>query len=114
MLSLGHGKFKTILKAKAIEYGANLIWTDEAYTTKTCGCCGCMNHNIGSKKEWVCGNCNTKHARDGNTSRNVFIASITDVDYDKESVSELLALLDRTTVDSAVLTAREIDLYQNS
>ena len=114
MLSLGHGKFKTILKAKAIEYGANLIWTDEAYTTKTCGCCGCMNHNIGSKKEWVCENCNTKHARDGNASRNVFIASITDVDYDKESVSELLALLDRTTVDNAVLTAREIDLYQYS
>ena len=73
-----------------------------------------MNHNIGSKKEWVCENCNTKHARDDNASRNVFIASITDVDYDKESVSELLALLDRTTVDNAVLTAREIDLYQYS
>ena len=54
------------------------------------------------------------HRENCNTSRNVFIASITDVDCDKESVNELLALLDRTTVDSAVLTAREIDLYQNS
>ena len=114
MLTLGHGKFKTILKAKAIEYGANLIWTDEAYTTKTCSCCGHMNHNIGSKKTWFCNNCKTNHARDGNAARNVYIASITDVECDTESVIHLLTLLDRTTVDSAVLTAREIDVYQYS
>ena len=73
-----------------------------------------MNHNIGSKKTWFCNNCKTNHARDGNAARNVYIASITDVECDTESVIHLLTLLDRTTVDSAVLTAREIDVYQYS
>jgi putative transposase len=108
MLSLSHGKFKTILKAKAIEYESNVILTDEAYTTKTCSCCGKMNYKIGGKKKWTCQHCQTTHDRDGNAARNIFIASLSSVEINKEMLIELASLLDRTTVDSAVLTASKL------
>ena len=108
MLTLSHGKFKIILKAKAIEYNSNVIMTDEAYTTKTCSCCGKMDNKIGGKKKWTCKHCLIKHDRDGNAARNILIASLSSVQIEKETLIKLASLLDRTTVDSAVLTATNL------
>ena len=105
MLTLGHGKFKTILSAKAEEYGANLLWTNEAFTTKTCGCCGTTNDSIKAKKVWKCEECNQLHDRDGNAARNIYFTCTKRINYDTESLNCLTTLLDSTTSDIDVLTA---------
>lgn len=50
MLSLCHYKFKKILKAKAFEYGKQVIDVCEAYTSKTVSWTGELVENLGSSK----------------------------------------------------------------
>jgi transposase len=49
-----HYKFRQRLQAKAKSKGVTLIEPSEAYTTKTCGLCGSINPNIGSKEIFQC------------------------------------------------------------
>lgn len=76
MLTWSHFKFSEILGYKAIEFGVDIIRQDEAYTSKTCGVCGCIN-NIGAKEELKC-KCGVVIDRDYNGARNIMIRALGD------------------------------------
>jgi transposase len=57
-----------------IRKGKLIICTEE-YTSKTCGSCGRLNHNLGSNKVFKCPyeDCKYLADRDINAARNIFI-----------------------------------------
>jgi IS605 OrfB family transposase len=71
--ALSHYLFKQRLEAKAEEYGSRVIVVDEHYTSKTCGGCFRINHNLGSNKTFNCPqvNCDFTLDRDLNGARNI-------------------------------------------
>ena len=78
MLSWSHYRFQQRLQHKVREYPlCNLILTTEEYTSKTCGCCGEIKTNLGSKKEFICTKCFFVMDRDHNGARNVMIKYLT-------------------------------------
>jgi transposase len=75
MNTLSHYKFKLLLKHKMNLRNGKLIICTEEYTSKTCGNCGRLNHNLGSSKVFKCpyDGCSVEMDRDINASRNIFI-----------------------------------------
>lgn len=65
---------RLITKAKTIP-GCRVIECDEAYTTKTCGRCGELNH-VGRSKTFRCSSCNLVSDRDWNAARNICIRTV--------------------------------------
>lgn len=82
MLTLSPYSFRMILGQKMEETGGKLIVCTEEYTTKTCGCCGRLNHGIGSSKQFVCpfDDCGVKLDRDLNAARNIYRMNCHSVD----------------------------------
>lgn len=76
MLTWAHSKFRELLTQKAFEYSAEVIFQNEAYTSKTCSFCGKL-HNIGSKKILKC-SCGAKIDRDWNGARGIFLRALLD------------------------------------
>ena len=77
MLSLSHYAFKIRLQEKSKEYRHVRIHdVNEAYTSKTCTRCGCIN-NVGSNKVYSCKSCDLVIDRDVNGARNIFIKHAT-------------------------------------
>ncbi len=74
MLTFAHYRFKSILKAKAIEYSCKVIEVSESYTSRTCSYCGKQN-KIGSKTKLSC-SCGKTVDRDLNGARNIFIKNL--------------------------------------
>ena len=74
MLNLGHCTAYEQLKFKCLEHGCKLLTVSEAYTTKTCPCCGelqaCNNDRI-----YKCP-CGYKAERDLNGAQNILLRSI--------------------------------------
>ena len=68
--------FKQRLLYKSICYNKLVIMVNEAYTTKTCSCCGTINNNIGSSKIFNCTNCNKNIGRDVNAAKNILLKGI--------------------------------------
>ena len=77
MLTWAHYRFKQTLKCKAEEYQAVVLDVCEAYTSKTCSVCGHIQ-NIGSREEWNCRECGTRHDRDLNGARGIFLRALGD------------------------------------
>jgi putative transposase len=78
MYTWAHYRFRQRLISKAREYPqCHVIVTQEPYTTKTCGCCGSLNHHIGSSKTFGCDNCQSVIDRDINGARNILIRYMT-------------------------------------
>lgn len=75
LANLSHGMFRSILKHHAKKNGSTIIECTEEYTSKTCGCCGNIQE-IGKSKKWKCKKCGTKHLRDVNGARNIFIKEV--------------------------------------
>ena len=73
MLTLSHYGFKKKLEHKCKIYKRRLIVTSEAYTSKTCGVCGNVDKNLGSKKILQCHKCNIEIDRDYNGARNILL-----------------------------------------
>ena len=61
--------FKSLIKNKYV------ILVNEAFTSKTCSCCG-SRYNIGSSKTYNCSNCKTTIDRDINAAKNILIKGI--------------------------------------
>ena len=76
MNMLSHFKFKELLKHKMIVRKGALVECTEEYTSKTCGNCGILNQNLGSKKVFECSNCMNKFDRDINAARNILIKNL--------------------------------------
>ena len=72
MLAVGHYTFLEKLKCKCKERNVGLMIVDEAYTTKTCGCCGSLV-NVGSSETFCCSSCTYSADRDVNGARNILL-----------------------------------------
>ena len=80
MFNWGHGLFRQRLKTKASLLGrpeAVVIVTEE-YTSKTCGNCGNIKHNLGSTKTYHCEGCGMRADRDVNGARNILLKHLTE------------------------------------
>ncbi len=73
---LSHYKFKEKMKYQCEKYGSNLKIVNENYTTKTCGCCGCMNHFVGNSNIFWCPYCKVELERDYQAARNILMKNI--------------------------------------
>lgn len=75
MLTLSHYKFQQLLKHKMELRAGELILCTEEYTSKTCGNCGRINHELGASKVFKCPfeDCNVVMDRDINGARNILI-----------------------------------------
>ena len=76
MLMLSHYRFKLRLIEKARQYGKVLTIVNEAFTSKTCSCCGAQNHKLGGSKVFVCPNCKTTFDRDVNAAKNILLRNV--------------------------------------
>ena len=73
MLTWSHYKFKMLLQYKMERTGGRSIECTEYYTTKTCSCCGRINHKIKAQKVFNCPHCKLSTDRDVNAARNIFL-----------------------------------------
>ncbi len=62
-------KERCIYKASLLQKRVFLV--PEHHTTKTCSCCGEINHNVGSKEVFSCNACHFIAGRDINASKNI-------------------------------------------
>ncbi len=74
MLNLGHCTAYEKLKNKCLEHGSHLLTVSEAFTTKTCSCCGKLN-NCDNNRIFRC-SCGFKAERDINGGLNILLRSI--------------------------------------
>ena len=69
-MSLQHYNFKEkLLNTKEL----NVHIVNEAFTSKTCGCCGKINHLLGGNKIFKCTSCELSIDRDINGARNIYL-----------------------------------------
>ena len=74
---LAHGKFRDYLKYRAsLVEGRNVIIQNEAWTSKTCGSCGCIHEKLGTSKVFKCPSCSYIADRDMNGARNILLRSL--------------------------------------
>ena len=71
--TLRHFEWRTKMKAKCEERGVFFEVIDEAYTSKTCSCCGYLKSNLGGNKIFRCDKCGIVLDRDYNGCRNILI-----------------------------------------
>jgi putative transposase len=75
---LSHYKFRMKLEGCCKQHGTQLIIQNESYTTKTCGRCGCLNHEVGSSKIFECNQCGLKSDRDLHAARNILLKHLSE------------------------------------
>jgi putative transposase len=74
MLTWSHYRFRQRLVHKSREFaGVSVVFTSEAYTSQTCGCCGQLHTALGLRKEFQCPHCGYAIDRDINGARNIMI-----------------------------------------
>ena len=76
MLALSHYAFKQRLLHMAKSRGCIVNICNEAYTSKTCGCCGNIKKDLGSAEIYECLKCNSIIDRDYNAARNIYLKNI--------------------------------------
>jgi len=69
----GHYKFRELLKYKTALKGGRVVDCTEEYTSKTCTCCGRLNHTLGASKIFKCPYCEYKVDRDVGAARNIYL-----------------------------------------
>lgn len=74
MLHLGHCECYDKLKIKCKEHGSLLLTVSEAYTTKTCSCCGALN-TCDNTRVYKCP-CGYKAERDLHGAQNILLRSL--------------------------------------
>ena len=78
MCTWAHYRFRQMLLSKVELYPwCKVIECDEHYTSKTCGNCGILDHNLGSKKTFYCKECFYKADRDVSAARNILLRYLT-------------------------------------
>ena len=83
MLTFSHYKFRQRLLDKAVNYeNTKVMIVNEAYTSKTCTCCGTINGKLGGNKKFNCPSCLWKGDRDINGARNIYLRSVVEADLD--------------------------------
>lgn len=78
MVTWSHYSFRQKLISKSRETPwCKIIYTTEEYTSKTCGCCGQINHTLGGSKIFKCKHCKTEIDRDYNGARGILLLTLT-------------------------------------
>ena len=72
---VGFYRFKSVLQSKALVHDKQVVLIDRFYpSSKTCSYCKYKKEDLKlSDRFWVCPECNTKHDRDINAAKNIFI-----------------------------------------
>ena len=65
--------FKQRLINKARQFGKKVVIVNEAYTSKTCSCCGDVHTSLGGNKIFKCQKCKSIMDRDVNGAKNIFL-----------------------------------------
>jgi putative transposase len=74
LITWSHYRFKQRLLFKRQEYPwCKVIICDETYTSKTCGGCGRLKHDLGAAKHFHCQACGFSCVRDVNGARNILL-----------------------------------------
>lgn len=88
MLTWSHYSFRKILENKSKQYPwCKVFVVNEAFTSKTCGCCGFIHAKLGSSKTFKCPRCKIEMDRDVNGARNILLRFMT-VDSRAEELRE--------------------------
>ncbi|KAL6074324.1 Transposase [Balamuthia mandrillaris] len=80
MLTWSHYRFRQRLLNKAQQFpSCTVCLCDEEYTSKTCGKCGQVHHQLGGNKTFRCPQpeCGYQADRDANAARNILIRFFT-------------------------------------
>ncbi len=72
MATWAHYRFRQQLTFKCRQYGCKVAIVNEAYTSKTCSCCGHVKHNFGAKT-YKCTSCGAVMNRYVNGAKNIFL-----------------------------------------
>ena len=73
MMCWSHFRFKQRLFTKCRQHGSKAVVVNEAYTSKTCSCCGHLKWNLGGSKVYKCSHCHSVMDRDVNGAKNIFL-----------------------------------------
>jgi putative transposase len=75
LMQMAPYSFWQYLIHKAREFGTRVVVCDEYWTSKTCGQCGRLKHNLGGNKTYVCPKHRNSHVfdRDANAARNIIL-----------------------------------------
>ena len=79
MLICGHYAFRQrLLHSRIHRKDKEVYLVEEGYTTRTCGLCGGVNHNVGSAKVFKCisTQCGARIGRDVNGARNIMLRGV--------------------------------------
>ena len=79
MLICAHYTFRQRLVDSRIHRADKEVYlVEEGYTTRTCGLCGEVNHNVGSAKVFKCisTQCGARIGRDVNGARNIMLRGV--------------------------------------
>ena len=76
MATWAHDRFRQRLTFKCRQFGCKVAIVNEAYTSKTCSCCGNVKYNLGGAKVYKCGNCGAVMDRDVNGAKNIFLPKL--------------------------------------
>ncbi len=78
MATWAHFRFRTRLLDYSRAYPrCHVEIVDEAYTSKTCGACGTLHHQLGGNKVFACARCPYRVDRDLNGARNIYLRYLT-------------------------------------
>lgn len=75
MMAQSHGLFHQRLADVCAVKGVTFVVPGEAYTSKTCGCCGRLV-NVGSSEVFHCTKCGYVADRDLNAARNIYMRAV--------------------------------------
>jgi putative transposase len=76
LMNLSYYKFLIKLKNRCKEYDIELMIRPEYYTSKTCGNCGNIKHDLGNADVYNCKKCNIVLDRDTNGARNIMLRNL--------------------------------------
>ena len=77
VLDSSWGILKNMIDYKSKGMQSMFLVVNEAYSTQTCSCCGCISTNSPKGRaglairEWTCSDCGTTHDRDINAAKNI-------------------------------------------
>jgi len=66
-----------LINKAALSSSCQVIICDEHYTSKICGSCGELHHNLGKNKTFICPHCHYEADRDINAARNILLHFLT-------------------------------------
>ena len=73
MMTWAHFRFRERLIHKCRQYNCKVAIVNEAFTSKTCSCCGALHNKLGSSKVFKCPTCGVVMDRDANGAKNIFL-----------------------------------------